>query len=112
MGTPNLFAPEWEDEPPRPPPLTGRAARLGASAGARLLGASLYELAPDEAVSQFHVHYVEEELAFVLQGRPTLRTHYPDSGTLWVPDPSGDRPPLRFGLRADGEAEHDEGELP
>jgi uncharacterized cupin superfamily protein len=50
-----------------------RAVRVAERAGARHLGASVYELQPgDEMVFHYHVH--REELLIVLTGRLSLRT--------------------------------------
>ena len=51
----------------------GRRARIAAAAGAEHLGASLYELAPGDAM-HFHYHLGREELLIVLSGRLWLRT--------------------------------------
>ena len=64
------MAPEWET----PPEMPIKGVRLGAAAGAQELGATLYELPPGTAVSPYHLHYGNEELLFVLSGRPLLRT--------------------------------------
>jgi uncharacterized cupin superfamily protein len=68
---PNLFDPEWDAERDEPP-FTWRRARLGRQAGARDLGASLFELAPGAASSPLHAHFANEELLVVVSGRPTL----------------------------------------
>jgi uncharacterized cupin superfamily protein len=68
----NIFEPEWVERDQ--PPLIGRAARVGAQAGAERLGATLYEIAPGGCGSPFHLHHGNEELIIVLAGRPTLRT--------------------------------------
>jgi len=51
-----------------------RRARLGRQAGARRLGASLYEVPPGQATFPYHWHSANEELLIVLRGRPSLRT--------------------------------------
>jgi uncharacterized cupin superfamily protein len=66
---PNILSPEWEAELPG---LRGR--RVATEAGAEKLGATLYEIDPGGRVSPLHVHHANEELLFVLSGRPTLRT--------------------------------------
>jgi uncharacterized cupin superfamily protein len=68
----NIFEPEWiqRDQPP----LVGRAARVGAEAGAERLGATLYEIDPGGYGSPFHLHHGNEEMIIVLAGRPSLRT--------------------------------------
>jgi uncharacterized cupin superfamily protein len=71
---PNLFDPKWEFEGARGDDGTTRAARLGEQAGAKRLGASLYELESGAMASPLHFHHGAEELLFVLAGEPTLRT--------------------------------------
>jgi uncharacterized cupin superfamily protein len=53
---------------------THRAAKIARQAGAQRIGATLYELPPGEAMSPYHAHLANEELAIVLSGRPSLRT--------------------------------------
>jgi uncharacterized cupin superfamily protein len=48
-------------------------APVGAQAGARELGASVYELDPGVVGSPLHLHHANEELLLVLAGTPTLR---------------------------------------
>ena len=48
-------------------------ARLGPQLGASVLGTSVYELPPGQAVCPFHYEHAEEEWLLVLEGRPTLR---------------------------------------
>lgn len=52
-----------------------RAEPVAAKAGAEQLGGTLYELAPGSDGLPLHVHHGMEELAVVLAGTPTLRTH-------------------------------------
>ena len=47
--------------------------RFGASIGAVKLGASLYELPPEQSICPYHYEYADEEWLIVLEGRPTLR---------------------------------------
>jgi uncharacterized cupin superfamily protein len=47
----NIFEPEWVERDQ--PPLLGRAARVGAQAGAERLGATLYEIDPGGRGSRF-----------------------------------------------------------
>jgi uncharacterized cupin superfamily protein len=68
----NVFEPDWVERDQ--PPLIGRAARVGAQAGAQRLGATLYEIAPGGCGSPFHLHHGNEEMIIVLSGRPTLRS--------------------------------------
>ncbi len=69
----NLFEPEWDDDQ-RTGPFQWRRARIGGRAGARELGASLYEVAPGASTWPLHIHHANEEMAIVIAGRPTLRT--------------------------------------
>jgi uncharacterized cupin superfamily protein len=65
----NLFdsSPEFEVE--------GVALRgVGAAAGAELLGATAYEVAPGARWADLHYHHANEELLVVLDGAPTLHT--------------------------------------
>lgn len=70
---PNVFNPDWEAEL-----VSGdmvlRASRVGAAAGGRQLGASLYELEPGAAVSPLHIHHANEEMLLVLSGVARVRT--------------------------------------
>lgn len=68
----NFSSPDWIERTERP--LRGRAARIGATAGAERLGATLYEIDPGQNGSPFHLHHANEEMIVVLSGRPTLRT--------------------------------------
>ena len=69
----NVFEPEWDAERDAPP-FRWRRARLGKQAGARDLGASLFEVPPGAATFPLHAHFANEELLVVLSGRPTLTT--------------------------------------
>ena len=71
---PNVFEPEFDDPADLPEPFRARGASIGREAGARELGASLYELPQGQAVCPMHAHHGNEEMLIVLQGRPTLRT--------------------------------------
>jgi uncharacterized cupin superfamily protein len=68
---PNVFEPDWDAERDEPP-FRWRRARLGRQAGARDLGASLFELPPGAATFELHAHHSNEEMLVVLAGRPTL----------------------------------------
>lgn len=71
MARPNLFDGEFpmsrEDRGIRGKP-------VARPAGARELGASVYELAAGSPGMDLHGHYGNEELFVVLEGSPTLRT--------------------------------------
>jgi uncharacterized cupin superfamily protein len=73
VADPNVHEPEWESDN-RDTSVRNRTARLGAAAGARDLGAAVYELEPGGAVAPYHLHHGNEELLVVLRGRPVLRT--------------------------------------
>ena len=47
---------------------------VGRRAGTELLGASVYDIRPGGRQADLHVHYRNEELIVVLEGRPTLHT--------------------------------------
>lgn len=70
---PNIFEPHF-DEPREHPGFECLRARIGRQAGAERIGASVWEVPPGEAAYPYHFHLVEEELLFVLRGRPSLRT--------------------------------------
>lgn len=73
MSTPNVFRDEaWEMERDQ---MGVRGRSVAKPAGARELGAALYELAPGASGFNLHAHYGIEELFVVLEGTPTLRTH-------------------------------------
>jgi uncharacterized cupin superfamily protein len=70
---PNVLQPEWEAEM-ADAPFRARALRAGAHAGAREIGATLYELDAGGAISPYHFHHANEELLIVLSGSPEIRT--------------------------------------
>jgi uncharacterized cupin superfamily protein len=51
-----------------------RGTRVGAAAGARELGCTLYELDPGGQAAPYHLHHGNEELLIVLDGVVELRT--------------------------------------
>lgn len=69
----NLFEPEFEESSTRKG-FAYKRAKLGAQAGAKRLGASVYELPPGEANFPYHAHFGNEELLIVISGHPSLRT--------------------------------------
>jgi uncharacterized cupin superfamily protein len=71
--TANIFDPDWDAEQDRPP-FTWKRARIGRQAGARQLGASLFEVPPGATTFPLHIHHANEEMLIVVEGRPTLRT--------------------------------------
>lgn len=46
---------------------------IGGVLGSRAIGANVHRLAPGEENARYHAHEIEEELFFILKGRPTLR---------------------------------------
>ena len=73
MSRPNVTKPDWDAEQDQGP-FRWRRARVGRHAGARELGASVFELPPGASTFPLHAHYANEELLVVLAGEPTLRT--------------------------------------
>jgi uncharacterized cupin superfamily protein len=69
-GTPNVFGDEWDamDDWSGGGAKSTRLVEAGPQ-----LGASVYELGPENSVV-YHFHHGSEELLIVLRGRPTLRT--------------------------------------
>lgn len=65
-----LEGPDADD----PPGFRSRYRRVGPLLGASRLGATIYELAPGEAICPYHYEYGNEEWLIVLAGDPTLRT--------------------------------------
>ncbi len=70
----NVFEPELESGDNDRPGFRTLGMAIGQLAGARHLGASLYELPPGEALCPYHWHEANEEMAIVLAGRPSVRT--------------------------------------
>jgi uncharacterized cupin superfamily protein len=71
MSRPNVYSGEYQMEREE---MGVRGSLLAPAAGARELGASVYELAPGASGFNLHAHYGNEELFVVLRGTPTLRT--------------------------------------
>jgi uncharacterized cupin superfamily protein len=69
----NIYSPTFDAERDEPP-YRWRRARIGRQAGARDLGASLFELEPGAATFPLHAHYANEEMLVVVEGHPTLQT--------------------------------------
>jgi uncharacterized cupin superfamily protein len=70
---PNIYDPHFDAERDEPP-YRWRRSRLGRQAGAKDLGASLFEIEPGAETFPLHAHYANEEMLVVVEGRPTLRT--------------------------------------
>ena len=69
----NIAAPEFEYDSDDPDGFQAGMAKLGELLGAKESGASVYELAPGQAVCPYHYEVGEEEWLLVLVGTPTLR---------------------------------------
>jgi uncharacterized cupin superfamily protein len=69
----NISSPQFSYDEDDPDGFRSGMARLGPDLGAKLLGATVYELPPGQAVCPYHYEYAEEEWMLVLEGRPTLR---------------------------------------
>ena len=99
----NAFEPEWDAERDAEP-FRWKRARLGQQAGARDLGASLFEVPPGASSFPLHAHWANEELIVVLAGRPTLRgadgERELEPGEV-VACPTGNRGAHRLDNRAD-----------
>jgi uncharacterized cupin superfamily protein len=63
----------WAPPVPAPKPFAGEGKRLGAAAGARHLGASLYRVPAGATRFPAHAHHANEEAILLLEGRGTLR---------------------------------------
>ena len=72
----NIAAPQFEYDGTDPEGFKAGMVRLGPQVGASLLGATVYELPPGQAVCPYHYELGEEEWLLVLEGRPTVR--HPD----------------------------------
>lgn len=69
----NIANPEFEYDPEDPDGYRAGMARLGEALGAKESGATVFELAPGQAVCPYHYEVSEEEWLLVLAGNPTLR---------------------------------------
>jgi uncharacterized cupin superfamily protein len=100
---PNIFHPRWDADRDESP-FRWRRARIGRQAGARALGASLFEVPPGAATFQLHAHHANEELIIVLAGRLVLTTSYGerelDAGDV-VSCPAGQKGAHRLDNRGD-----------
>ena len=69
----NLFSAPLEDASDRPDGFGFSFARLAPQLGAKLVGATIYELPPGQTTFPYHYEYGCEEWLLVVTGRPTLR---------------------------------------
>ena len=65
----NVLDPEWSERSDG-----SKRSRIGREAGAKRIGASLYELSSGARPWPYHYQYANEEMMIVLSGRPHLRT--------------------------------------
>ena len=72
MARANVNDPHWELDSDQGP-FRWKRSRVGRLAGARELGASVFEVPPGGSTFPLHCHYANEEIVVVLRGRPTLR---------------------------------------
>jgi uncharacterized cupin superfamily protein len=69
----NLDEPTFDYDDDDPDGMRSGMFRFGPRLGAQTTGASLYELAPGQALCPYHYEYGEEEWVLVVRGRPSLR---------------------------------------
>jgi uncharacterized cupin superfamily protein len=69
-----IFDPDFEPPDDSPDGYQGMYAAIGRQASAQRLGATLYEIPPQQSSCPYHWHAANEEMLIVLSGIPTLRT--------------------------------------
>jgi uncharacterized cupin superfamily protein len=69
----NLSDAEFAYDDDDPEGFRSGMARFGPALGGELLGATLYELPPGQALCPYHYEYAEEEWLLVVAGRPAVR---------------------------------------
>lgn len=69
--TPSIWDDDWDSQGEEPHEGGAKSRRLPRG---EFLGATLYELPPGASGGNYHFHHGNEELLFVLRGRPILRT--------------------------------------
>ena len=74
MRRANIEEPEFEYDPGDPEGFRAGMFRPGPDLGASMLGASVYELPPGQALCPYHYEYGDEEWLVVLRGTATVRT--------------------------------------
>jgi uncharacterized cupin superfamily protein len=74
MHRADLSNPDFVYDPEDPPGFRAGMDRFGPRFGAKDTGASLYDIAPGEALCPYHYEYAEEEWLLVLSGTATVRT--------------------------------------
>lgn len=65
---------KWEEFDQEPAPFGGSSAEIGYLIGAEKLGYRLARLAPGQDFCPVHWHAAEEELFYVIEGKPSIRT--------------------------------------
>jgi uncharacterized cupin superfamily protein len=69
----NIGSPDFTYDPEDPEGFRSGMFRMGPDLGAERTGATVYRLAPGQAVCPYHYEYAEEEWLLVLEGSPTAR---------------------------------------
>jgi uncharacterized cupin superfamily protein len=69
----NLDTAEFEYEDGDPEGYRSGFARFGPKIGAKMLGATIYELPEGQSICPYHYEHGDEEWLIVLDGRPTVR---------------------------------------
>ena len=69
----NLYGDEWDGES-GPEGFHRRTTRVGTRVDGARIGATLYELQPEQKTWPYHYEYGNEEWLLVVSGTPTLRT--------------------------------------
>jgi uncharacterized cupin superfamily protein len=70
----NIATPEFRYDDDDPEGFRSGMFRPGKELGAKVTGASVYDIPPGQALCPYHYEYAEEEWALVLVGTATLRT--------------------------------------
>jgi uncharacterized cupin superfamily protein len=70
----SIAAPDFRYDDDDPEGFRSGLFRPGKELGAKLTGASVYDIPPGQALCPYHYEFGEEEWALVLQGTATLRT--------------------------------------
>jgi uncharacterized cupin superfamily protein len=70
----SIASPEFRYDDDDPEGFRSGLFRPGKELGAKVTGASVYDIPPGQALCPYHYEYAEEEWALVLEGTATLRT--------------------------------------
>jgi uncharacterized cupin superfamily protein len=70
----SIASPEFRYDDDDPEGFRSGLFRPGKDLGAKITGASVYDIPPSQALCPYHYEYAEEEWALVLEGTATLRT--------------------------------------